>query len=448
MTCDESCCQRLASARGEAALILIGNQRGGARDLSRHLLKPDNDRVEVHELRGFIAEDLHGALQESYAVSRATRCKQHLYSLSLNPPKDAQFDDVEFVETVDRIETALGLTDQPRAIVFHEKNGRRHAHAVWSRIDIEQGRAIHLPFTKNKLQDISRDIYIERGWQMPRGFVDRDFVDPRNFTLAEWQQAKRAEKDPKKLKGFFQDSWAISDCGTSFSHALETRGFYLARGDRRGFIAVDHTGEAFSLSRWIGVKPKNLKARLGAPDNLPSKDEAHVKAARTITTRLEDLKSDLQKQDERKRQEFEKAQTVLNRERQQAETRLINQHALRTVVEKAQREARLRCGIMGFWDRVTGKRQRVEARNALEAEQSRDRNHIEIVRLRRAYQDAEKRNLVLHASKQQERKNALKNLKADIKTLSHSSSPPESGLETKVRSMRKRRKDRQRNRSP
>ena len=57
-----------------ATMILKGSQRGGAAQLARHLLKTDeNEHVEVHELDGFIADDLHGALQEIYAVSRGTR---------------------------------------------------------------------------------------------------------------------------------------------------------------------------------------------------------------------------------------------------------------------------------------------------------------------------------------------------------------------------------------
>ena len=33
-------------------MILHGNQRGGARDLALHLLKDENEHVEVHELAG------------------------------------------------------------------------------------------------------------------------------------------------------------------------------------------------------------------------------------------------------------------------------------------------------------------------------------------------------------------------------------------------------------
>ncbi len=145
-------------------MILVGNQRGGASDLAAHLLKEENVRVQVHEIRGFVADDLHGAFQESYALSRGTKCKQHLFSLSLNPPPDERVDIAVFEEAVDRIEERLGLTGQPRAIVFHEKNGRRHAHAVWSRIDSEQMKAVQLSHSKTKLQEVARELYIERGW--------------------------------------------------------------------------------------------------------------------------------------------------------------------------------------------------------------------------------------------------------------------------------------------
>ena len=101
-------------------MILNGNQRGGAKNLALHLLKDENERVEIHELRGFISRNLIGALNEMYAVSRGTRCRQFMYSLSLNPPKHevASIDDFEVA--IERAEKRLNLEGQPRAIVFHE----------------------------------------------------------------------------------------------------------------------------------------------------------------------------------------------------------------------------------------------------------------------------------------------------------------------------------------
>lgn len=129
-------------------MILKGNQRGNSKNLALHLLKEENERVEVHELRGFCSDTLMGALNESYAMSKATRCKQHLFSLSLNPPKEAEVSNEQFEVAISRVEEKLGLTGQPRAIVFHEKEGRRHCHAVWSRIFGSPSRSLScLAFT-------------------------------------------------------------------------------------------------------------------------------------------------------------------------------------------------------------------------------------------------------------------------------------------------------------
>ena len=60
-------------------MILVGNQRGGAKDLALHLLKAENEHVEVHEIRGFASHHLMAALNEAYAISRATRCKRFYF---------------------------------------------------------------------------------------------------------------------------------------------------------------------------------------------------------------------------------------------------------------------------------------------------------------------------------------------------------------------------------
>lgn len=152
-------------------MILVGNQRSGAKNLALHLLKEENEHVEVHEIRGFASQNLTAALNEAYAIIPATRCKQYLFSLSLNPPPDEKVSTVDFEDAIERIENKLGLSGQPRAIVFHEKEGRRHCHTVWSRIDTAAMKAEHLPYTKRKLQEIARELYLEHGWKMPQGLA-------------------------------------------------------------------------------------------------------------------------------------------------------------------------------------------------------------------------------------------------------------------------------------
>ncbi|AUQ67412.1 hypothetical protein PhaeoP78_02572 [Phaeobacter inhibens] len=36
----------------------------------------DNDHVEVIDIDGFMADDLHGAFKEALAISKATQCKR------------------------------------------------------------------------------------------------------------------------------------------------------------------------------------------------------------------------------------------------------------------------------------------------------------------------------------------------------------------------------------
>ena len=110
--------------------ILVGNQRGGARDMALHLMKQENEHIDVHEIRGFVANSVMGALNEAYALSKATQCKQFMYSLSANPPPNQEVTTADFIDYFDRSEQRLGLQGQPRVIVFHEKQGRRHAHCV------------------------------------------------------------------------------------------------------------------------------------------------------------------------------------------------------------------------------------------------------------------------------------------------------------------------------
>ncbi|WP_298976861.1 relaxase/mobilization nuclease domain-containing protein, partial [uncultured Roseobacter sp.] len=130
-------------------MILIASQRSGAHALADHLMNAhDNDHVEIIEISGFMADDLHGALSEAHAISKATRCTHYLFSVSLNPPEDVIVTHEGFVEAADRVASTLGLSEQPRAIAIHEKQGRRHAHVVFSRIDAETMTAINLDLSR------------------------------------------------------------------------------------------------------------------------------------------------------------------------------------------------------------------------------------------------------------------------------------------------------------
>lgn len=349
-------------------MILKGSQRGGARQLAAHLLNArDNEHVEVHELRGFCADDLHGAFQEIDATSRGTRAKQFLFSLSLNPPPREHVPAEAFEAAIEAIERKLGLEGQPRAVVFHEKEGRRHAHAVWSRIDAGRMKAIDLPHFKRKLQDVSRQLYREHGWTMPRGLANGKDRNPLNFTRAEWEQAKRARQDPQALKALFQRCWEQADSGEAYARALAERGYTLAQGDRRAFVAVDFRGQVYAIAKWSGIKTKDVRGRLEPLKDVPSVDQAKAAIAARMTEALRNYvrEAETAHQKQAAALAMQRAQLVQKQRKERADLAAAQEQ--RWARETALRASRLNKGVRGLWDRITGRRGKQAKENEREA---------------------------------------------------------------------------------
>ncbi|MEM6889980.1 MAG: relaxase/mobilization nuclease domain-containing protein [Pseudomonadota bacterium] len=350
-------------------MIIKASQRGGALQLARHLLKTEeNEHVEVYELRGFATEhSLSNALHEVAAIAKGTRCSQPIFSVSLNPPESETAPVQAFEDAAARIEQALGLGDQPRAIVFHEKEGRRHAHVVWSRIDAETMTAKNLSFFKRKLNDISKELFLENGWDLPDGYRDKSKRDPMNFTREEWQQARRTRQDPKDIKTSLQEDWAVSDSRVAFEKALEEKGFYLARGDRRGFVAVDFRGGVYSLSRWTGRKAKELKERLGDPKSLPSTDQTRAMIAERMSGKLRSFIQDAETVSKGRMATLALKKAQMKERHCAARQELREQQALRWAEETKERAGRFRTGVRGLWDWMTGKSKKTSKQNEREA---------------------------------------------------------------------------------
>jgi len=410
-------------------MILVASQRGGAKQLGAHLMRTDeNEHVEIHEVRGFVSDDVTGALKEAQAASVGTKCKQYLFSVSLNPPETERVEVGAFEEALSRIEKANGLEGQPRAIVFHEKEGRRHCHAVWSRIDAETMTAKPLPYFKNKMRELARELYLEHGWKMPTGLMNYGEANPRNYSLAEWQQAKHLKLDASELKQLFQDCWAISDSRASFKAAIEERGFKLAKGDRRGFVAVSHEGEVLSVGRYIGKKAKDVAERLGEPDDLPSVDQAKVQIASELNPVVQSYLADLKAQRHRDAQPLLAAKRRMTEHHRTQRKTIAEAQAKRRGAEDASRKSRLRRGVLGLWDRLTGKRRATLARNEQEAMAGFRRDQMERDQLK-AQQLAQRRILQTKMKSVRERhQRAGLEVRAELSRLAQLKTAPDASL--------------------
>ncbi len=264
-------------------MILKGNQRANGADLAVHLMNAfDNERVEIAQVRGTVANDLKGAFAEFEAVALGTKCTQPLYSLSINPSQPISR--TQYDEAIEAIEQKLGLSGQPRVVVFHEKYGRAHAHVVWSRVKVDTMRAIPMSHDHRKLCDLACDLAHRFGHELPPGLkawekkerFEKHKIEP---TLGERAQAQKSGITPDERRAQITALYEQADSGPAFQAALADAGYVLAKGERRGFVLVDQDGEVHSLSRYIaGHSAKKIRQKLSplTPDDLPDIDEVKI----------------------------------------------------------------------------------------------------------------------------------------------------------------------------
>lgn len=267
-------------------MILKGSQRRNGADLAVHLMNSfDNESVEIAEIHGAVADDLYGAFAEFEAVSLGTKARDYLYSLSINPPSELTRE--QYYEAIDAIENRLGLSGQPRAVVFHVKrdNGgqpREHCHVVWSRIDVDKMKAIQMSHDRRRLMDLACDLAHKYGLSLPPGLKAweekrKHQKEALEATLGEKAQQQATGISPEQRRKEITACYEQADNAEAFRAALEQKGYVLARGDKRGLVIVDQFGAPHSLTRYVkGHKASAIKKKLAAidPAQLPSVDEA------------------------------------------------------------------------------------------------------------------------------------------------------------------------------
>ena len=248
-------------------MIPKASQRGLGQDLATHLQNAyDNEYVEIAELRGAVAGDLHGAFAEWEVCAHAmTGCRNYLYSLSVNPdPAQGQLTRAQYLDYVDRVEAKLNLSGQPRAIVFHIKEGREHCHVVWSRIDAEHSKAVHQAFDHQKLMMVTREFAREHGLDLPSDMApDAGRERGKKTAALALREASAGYDRPHQGRAVAQvtEAWRRSDSARAFVKALEDIGYVLATG-KRPYVLVDLYGEMNALPKLIDdrtVRTKDLQ---------------------------------------------------------------------------------------------------------------------------------------------------------------------------------------------
>lgn len=359
-------------------MILKGNQRGGAGQMALHLLNAEaNEHVDVHEVRGFVSDDVHGALNEVYAMSKATKCKQFMYSLSLSPPEDAIVESQYFEEVLGRVEKRLDLVDQPRVVIFHEKEGRRHAHCVWSRIDVGEMKSINISHPKLKLKTIGKDIFLENGWDLPKGYIDYKYTSPLNFTRAEWEKAQRTGQHPNDIKRSIQEAWSISDNRASFESALEERGYFLAQGNKKRFVVLDTYGQFYALTKSLGAKKADIEKQVGDAEKLRNVEDTKKLISSKLTLQFREYFDELESKKKQKMLPLIKQKRSLVKSQREVRAGQKYVQGTRWQLEERKRNERVRKGFKGLWDKLTGSYKRTKSKNEKETAKAQQRDSRE-----------------------------------------------------------------------
>lgn len=256
-------------------MIIKARARAGGSQLAAYLLNRDGDeRAAILETRGLdsFSGNLRNALIGMEIDAKASGCEKPLYHASFRLEEGAKLTPDQWREAADRLEKKLGMEGHERALIMHEGPDGKHLHVVWNRIDQETLEPTRLEFDAYKRLDVAREL--------ERDFHTRELSNEHTQdrpTRADHEQAKRAGRDVHDIKAEIREAWERSDNGTAFENALADAGYILAQGDKRDFVAVDPTGQEYTIGKRItGAAAAQVRAKCADLDRdlLPTAAQA------------------------------------------------------------------------------------------------------------------------------------------------------------------------------
>ncbi|RZK45072.1 MAG: relaxase [Hymenobacter sp.] len=250
-------------------MIIKGGSRTNGQQLGRYLTaKGENEQVQVFDVRGATTQDAAKAVLEFSLASELTkRGKNGLYSASISPAvgEDATMTQDDWLKSADVLEKKLGLTGQPRAIVFHEKIGtdgkkRQHLHCVWQRE--KDGKFLKMSHNYRQHDSARKALEQEFGHKFTR--------------------------QPVEAKQTITEAWHQSKTGREFLDRAKVMGYAIAQGTRRGYTIVDEKlgQKADFVRQLIGIKTHEAAAKLqDVQGQLKHEDEYQGAHVRSLTDR-------------------------------------------------------------------------------------------------------------------------------------------------------------------
>lgn len=256
--------------------------RGGDA-LALHLLKPENDSVEVIAPRGLGSEDLVRQVRELVAISSGGRTDRGLYHVHADP-------DLEIADNAGArskfwalFENEFGLRAQPYCGAVHVKHGRRHEHRVYSLVR-PNGAVVDLSWDFLRRERCARVVEFEFGLAIPtpskhaRAIV-RALRETGRADVANWMEASGTTESERPVAALSPverlvqertgipldgvrraalDAWRASEDAAGLEAALAERGLGLRAG-RSGPVVVDARGTPHLATRLLGAAARRFE---------------------------------------------------------------------------------------------------------------------------------------------------------------------------------------------
>lgn len=259
-------------------MIIKGQTRAADRHWVAHLQRGDhNEEVRVVDSRDLAhVGDIAGSLAEMDAYALGTRCQKPLFDVVARGM--GHLTDAQLCRIADLIEAKYpALQNRARMIVGHTKDGDQHGHIAWARCGAD-GPTVNLPWTSINLMQVAIEAATEFGMELPAGMTaekdgtpkpERD--SPSDISTPLYRQLERMGLPPREFVEQIRAAW-----GPQFAEKMKAAGWMVAKGDRRGFVLVNHSGEAVGMKQLLpkGTKAKDIEAVLGDPEKARSIEDA------------------------------------------------------------------------------------------------------------------------------------------------------------------------------
>jgi hypothetical protein len=234
-------------------MIPKGNMHPSGIKLADYMETGKNgERAEIIERRGLANGDLRDSFADIQNLAEScTKCEKPFFHAYFRLGDDERLTRDQWLDVADRMEKALGFDGQPRAIAMHiQPDGAEHMHIAWSRIDMDEMRAIHPGLYIDKMRDEARAI--EHDFALRKLSNDRrPELKTQTPNRDEFEEARRKGIDITATREAIRDCWDRSDNPASFAAALSDQGMVIARGDRRDYVVVDREGGLHGLGKHI-----------------------------------------------------------------------------------------------------------------------------------------------------------------------------------------------------